>query len=157
MDSIQFVRQTVVRSITGQVSPVRDEIAHQLRKHFTSSAGNETWCSVPIWATTFTMMSSIASRFLVGQPLSNDEDFTKMIGKFARGVGVESVLLRQFPTFFKPWAAKFLSTKKGVRFLKEKMRPYVMASLKETDDGQIVLQEREIAPVRTSLRIWELC
>jgi len=95
------------------------------------------------------MMSSIASRFLVGQPLSNDEDFTKMIGKFARGVGVESVLMRQFPTFFKPWAAKLLSTNKRVRFLKEKMRPYVMASLNETDNGQVVLREREIPPVRT--------
>ena len=72
-----------------------------------------------------------------------------MIGKFARGVGVESVLMRQFPTFFKPWAAKLLSTNKRVRFLKEKMRPYVMASLNETDNGQVVLREREIPPVRT--------
>jgi hypothetical protein len=146
------VRQTVIRSIASQVSPVRDEIDIQFRKHFISSAGSEIWCPVPIWATTFTMMSSIATRSLVGQPLSNDEEFTKMIGKFARGVGVESVLLRQFPKFLIPWVAKLFTTKSKVRVLKEKLRPYVMASLKETDNGQVVLQERDIPPVRTPPR-----
>jgi hypothetical protein len=93
------------------------------------------------------MMAHISSRFLVGQPLSDDEEFTKMIGKFARGVGVESVLLRQFPAYLRPLVGKLLGTNNKVRFLKEKLRPYVMASLKETDDGQVVLQEREIHPV----------
>jgi len=151
-DVITFVRTTVMRSIAAQVSPVRDEIAVQFRKHFTSSAGNEIWCSVPIWPTTFIMMSSIASRFMVGRPLSDDEDFTSMISKFARGVGVEAFLLQKFPLFIKPWAVKLLSTKKRARFLKEKLKPYVMASLKETDDGQVVLKEREISPVRIPLR-----
>jgi hypothetical protein len=141
-----------MRSIAAQVSPVRDEIAVQFRKHFSSSAGNEAWCSVPIWATTFTMMSSIASRFMVGRPLSDDEDFTGMISKFTRGVGVEAFLLRRFPLFIKPWVAKLLGTNKRVRLLKEKLRPYVMASLEEADDGQVVLKEREISPVRTHLR-----
>jgi hypothetical protein len=88
----------------------------------------------------------------VGRPLSDDEDFTKAIGKFARGVGVESVLLAQFPAFLKPLVGKLLGTNARVRFLKEKMRPHVMASLKETDDGQVVIQERDIHPVRISLR-----
>jgi hypothetical protein len=105
---------------------------------------------VPIWATTFTMMGHISSRFLVGQPLSDDEEFTKMIGKFARGVGVESILLRQFPAYLRPLVGRLLGTNNRVRFLKEKLRPHVMASLKETDDGQVVLQERDIHPVRTS-------
>ncbi len=78
-----------------------------------------------------------------------------MIGKFARGVGVEAVLLRQFPSYLKPLVGNLLGTKKRVRFLKEKMRPEVMASLNEMADGQVVLQERDIHPVRTSLRTWD--
>jgi hypothetical protein len=141
-DVIPWVRQNVIRSIGGQVSTVRDEISRQFLKHFSPKQG-ESWASVPIWATTFTVMSTIVSRFLVGQPLSNDEAFVKMVGKFARGVGVESVLLRQFPTRLRPWIAKLLSAKSRVNFLKEKLRPYIMACLRETEDGKVVMQEHE--------------
>jgi hypothetical protein len=149
-DVVPFVRQNVVRSIGGQVSSVRDEISRQFIKHF-SPKGGEAWASVPIWATAFTMMSSIASRFLVGQPLSSDEAFVKMISKFTRGVGVESVLLRQFPTALRPWIAKLLPAKSKVRIIKEMMRPYVMACLRETEDGKVVMQEHETGFVRVSV------
>lgn len=144
------MRQNVVRSIDGHVSPVRDEISRQFLKHFTPKEG-QAWASVPIWSTTFTMMSSIASRFLVGQPLSNDEEFLEMIGNFTRGVDVESVLLRQFPTILRPLIAKFLGSKSRVYFLKEKLRPYVMACLRETEDGKVVLLEHEPYFVRLCL------
>jgi hypothetical protein len=146
-DVILWVRQNVTRSIGGQVSPVRDEISRQFLKHF-SPKQSEPWASVPIWATTFMMMSSMVSGFFVGQPLSNDETFVKMIRNFTKGVGVESVLLRQFPKALRPWIVKLLGSKSRVRIIKEKLRPYVMDCLKETENGKIVMQDHEFSFVR---------
>jgi hypothetical protein len=145
-DVIPFVRQNVMRSMAGQVSPVRKEISLQLSKHFTTPNDSAAWRSVPVWPITFTMMCSIAARFLVGELLCHNEAFTKKIGEFTRAVSIEAMLLRKFPAVVRPVVVKFLKSKARVRSIKEMLRQQVMACMMETVDGAVVLAERESSP-----------
>lgn len=136
--------------------PIRDEISRQFLKQF-SPRGGESWRSVPIWATSFKVMNAISARFLLGQPFSDNEAFTEMIGQFAKGVGIEVFLLSQFPRILRPLIAQFLGAKSRVYRIKEMLRPYVMDCLMETEDGKIVMQVHESCPVRFPFsRDWKI-
>jgi len=130
-------------------APVLDEIRYQMSQHIDTPGKSGEWRSVPVWPTTFTMMTAIATRFLVGKEFSRNDAFTKKIGEFTRAVSIESIFLKGLPALARPIAIKFLHSKKRYCTLREMLRKPIMALLAVNEEGKVVMATRESSPVGT--------
>ncbi|KAH8828974.1 cytochrome P450 [Flagelloscypha sp. PMI_526] len=82
----------------------------QLQNHIPLT---EDWIEVPAMEVLMKMVSRISNRMIVGLPLCHNQEFLDINVKYTTQVITSSVLLRMFPKFLRPFAAKVVCTTQG--------------------------------------------
>ncbi|KIO06387.1 hypothetical protein M404DRAFT_945832, partial [Pisolithus tinctorius Marx 270] len=126
---ISIIQSTLTRSLSVLYADMRDEIVVACNEYL--DIKHKEWKAISVVHVALQIASRASNRMFVGLPLCRDPDWLELNINLPGAVVDEARILRVFPNFLLPLAAKFLTnlsgrTSRGVTFLgpiiKERLR-----------------------------------
>ncbi|KAI6150271.1 cytochrome P450 [Pisolithus tinctorius] len=117
---ISIIQSTLTRSLSVLYADMRDEIVVACNEYL--DIKHDEWKAISVVHVALQMASRASNRMFVGLPLCRDPGWLELNINLPRAVVDEARILRLFPNFLLPLAAKFLTnlsgrTSRGVTFL----------------------------------------
>ncbi|KAH8828884.1 cytochrome P450 [Flagelloscypha sp. PMI_526] len=121
------VRGPLTRNINMIYPEMREETIASATDHIPLT---EDWTEVPAMDVLMMIVSRISNRMIVGLPLCRNRDFLDTNIKYTMQVSTSAVLVRMFPSFLRPLAAKIVcSTHGSYRSLRKIVEPMLQERL----------------------------
>ncbi|KAH8828952.1 cytochrome P450 [Flagelloscypha sp. PMI_526] len=125
--SIAAIRGPLTRNIAKIYPEMREETIASATDHIPLT---EDWTEVPVVDVLMRMVSRISNRVFVGLPLCHNQELLDINVKYSMQVITSAVLLRMFPKFLRPFAAKIVCTTQGsYRRLRNILEPMLQERL----------------------------
>ncbi|KAH9928846.1 cytochrome P450 [Fomitopsis serialis] len=106
---IRVLRTRLMRNVPRIIDDLRDEIVCTFNDkiRIADSGNSNEWVSIGLKDVAFQSVCRAANRIFVGLPVCRDPDYIAVNEGFTMDVVVGSTLIKLFPSFLKPFVAKF--------------------------------------------------
>ncbi|KIO06382.1 hypothetical protein M404DRAFT_999039 [Pisolithus tinctorius Marx 270] len=108
---VSLVQSTLTRNLSVLYGGLRDEIVAACNEYF--NAKHDEWKSISVVRVTLQIASRASNRIFVGLPLCRDPDWLDLNINIPHAIVEETRILRFFPSFMLPIAAKFFTNLSG--------------------------------------------
>ncbi|EJD49225.1 cytochrome P450 [Auricularia subglabra TFB-10046 SS5] len=106
---VGLIKSRLTRSLAHLFPGVMDEITAAFTDEITSKLNGNEWTTLAVSEALMRVVCRTSNRVFVGLPLCRDPEYIDLNVKYTIDVVVSGNIIRQFPSFLKPLAGRFLT------------------------------------------------